>query len=521
MIVRGSTLLSWLLVVGVCGDRAALAAVAAKPAKTAAVATKPAPVASAAAAAAPPRHVDLAKVELGGVVYVPRALAAPTMPGGDKPPKGKLAALSAQLAKAKPAAKAKAAETLAMALWWLPAPEGDREGARKTLREAVGEGGVAPESIVHRLAVVEQTLGDSVRAEAAWTELATRFPTSKVASEARARASFNALGRGTGAVPPIVWDEKTPAETIYVAVWIALRDGRADEALRAMEAAALAWTDKAATPVIRAELTLLLAYAGAAPAHVAQVLGDAARREGTDVNLVLLAAADAFRDGGELDGALELVAAITAVDAALTVEVESRRAALRALLGEPTGAADAALAAWTAASSDGSAIGSPRKEALLTALLELAGELARTYFGTGDERYRAAARRLYAAVVAVPGRDEAAAVKRAAGALVLPSTGPGALTLDVAGRVTQARLGEVRVCYVRALQTERELRGTIVLDLALSDVGLVERAVVTGPESLAAVASCVSGRARGWRFPVPPGAGAARVTLPIALAPTL
>ena len=83
-----------------------------------------------------------------------------------------------------------------------------------------------------------------------------------------------------------------------------------------------------------------------------------------------------------------------------------------------------------------------------------------------------------------------------------------------------ARFQEVLACYEGRLQGERTLGGALTVRLEVDQRGAVA-GVTTEPAGgltgMAAVASCVEGRARGWTLPSRPRPGVARISLPFVL----
>jgi hypothetical protein len=77
------------------------------------------------------------------------------------------------------------------------------------------------------------------------------------------------------------------------------------------------------------------------------------------------------------------------------------------------------------------------------------------------------------------------------------------------------RLQEVSACYATILQGSREIAGTLKLILEVAQDGQVIGAATdpaAGETGLAAVGSCIEGRARTWRLPSRSRPGVARIT---------
>jgi len=90
-----------------------------------------------------------------------------------------------------------------------------------------------------------------------------------------------------------------------------------------------------------------------------------------------------------------------------------------------------------------------------------------------------------------------------------------ALSRDLIRRVIREHVNEVRYCYERALQSSPGLWGKVQVRFVINASGSVQQtAVIENTLGGDAVASCVSGRVKSWRFPRPRGGGVVIVSYP-------
>jgi hypothetical protein len=90
-----------------------------------------------------------------------------------------------------------------------------------------------------------------------------------------------------------------------------------------------------------------------------------------------------------------------------------------------------------------------------------------------------------------------------------------ALSRDLIRRVIREHVNEVRYCYERELQSSPGLWGKVQLRFVINASGGVQQtAVIENTLGGDAVANCVSGRVKTWRFPRPRGGGVVIVSYP-------
>ena len=98
---------------------------------------------------------------------------------------------------------------------------------------------------------------------------------------------------------------------------------------------------------------------------------------------------------------------------------------------------------------------------------------------------------------------------------------------EVDGELSQAAITRVlgrqkkalRDCYERALKRDRGLKGKIVISFEIMETGRTSNIDIDDQMGSKAVASCIKGRVRYWRFPKPAG-GSVFVNLPIVFQPS-
>ncbi len=100
----------------------------------------------------------------------------------------------------------------------------------------------------------------------------------------------------------------------------------------------------------------------------------------------------------------------------------------------------------------------------------------------------------------------------------------GSLSKDDIRKGVEAHRGEVEACYaelVKRVKKGAPPKGTAKLKFEVAPDGSVADAEVSGPAGLeeAAFVSCVTGKAKKWKFAEPQGGGYVKVTYPVQLEP--
>jgi len=96
-----------------------------------------------------------------------------------------------------------------------------------------------------------------------------------------------------------------------------------------------------------------------------------------------------------------------------------------------------------------------------------------------------------------------------------PIVARNALPPDVIRRVINRSKGQIRACYERELQRDRDLEGKIAVKWIIGATGGVVRVIIVENNmGNREVARCISERIKTWRFPPPAGGGTVEVNYP-------
>ena len=95
----------------------------------------------------------------------------------------------------------------------------------------------------------------------------------------------------------------------------------------------------------------------------------------------------------------------------------------------------------------------------------------------------------------------------------------GELSQAAISRVLNRQKKALRDCYERALKRDRSLKGKIVISFEILETGRTSNVEIDDRMGSTAVARCISGRVKYWRFPKPAG-GSVFVDLPIVFQPS-
>jgi hypothetical protein len=97
-------------------------------------------------------------------------------------------------------------------------------------------------------------------------------------------------------------------------------------------------------------------------------------------------------------------------------------------------------------------------------------------------------------------------------AAVKPKLEPSAVSAVVA----QHRV-EVLRCFAEGKKADRNLQGTLTLQLAVDAAGKVQHVAIKSTLSIPVVSNCVSRAATAWKFPNRPGGDVANVAYPFTI----
>ena len=95
----------------------------------------------------------------------------------------------------------------------------------------------------------------------------------------------------------------------------------------------------------------------------------------------------------------------------------------------------------------------------------------------------------------------------------------GELSQAAISRVLNRQKKALRDCYERALKRDRGLKGKIVISFEILETGRTSNVEIDDRMGSSAVAKCIRGRVKYWRFPKPAG-GSVFVDLPIVFQPS-
>ena len=108
--------------------------------------------------------------------------------------------------------------------------------------------------------------------------------------------------------------------------------------------------------------------------------------------------------------------------------------------------------------------------------------------------------------------------KIAASAVVVPEGDPaveGSLTKEEIEAVIRANLAQIKACYERFLQSNRDLAGRVTTNFTISAEGRVTSASVASSDlGSPGAEGCMTGAIRRWKFPLPRGGGVVQVKYP-------
>lgn len=94
----------------------------------------------------------------------------------------------------------------------------------------------------------------------------------------------------------------------------------------------------------------------------------------------------------------------------------------------------------------------------------------------------------------------------------------GGLDRDAISAVIQRNLGQVRFCYEQGLQGTPSLQGRVAVDFTISGQGTVIAAQIANSSlNSKIVEECITMRLKSWKFPLPQGGVAVKVSYPFVL----
>ena len=243
-------------------------------------------------------------------------------------------------------------------------------------------------------------------------------------------------------------------------------------------------------------------------------------KDKADAGKVLAGLATAYQlvgDHGRRLAVLEVLA--TGASASFLADLRFYEADAALHLGDPPRAAAYVREAWTAAEKGGKSVPPANREAIARQMFGLASLFHRVYGTSFDVQYGQAARELFAAYLAIPGRPDVEDAKaRAAQLEKLLGNKEAARYGKHDEEVLKVLIREYRdtvtACYEAELQKTPELGGKLKLVVELQASGDVASVKPDGkPGALAGVAKCVGERATIWAFPARTLPGKTRISV--------
>jgi hypothetical protein len=376
---------------------------------------------------------------------------------------------------------------------------------------------------------------DMPTAESVYEELNTRFASDPAAFEFQLYLGWSRLRQGKHAaalsslalyaladrLAPTTPEAKAlEAYTAFVAAWARWGAGGTG-AFDAIRAAYLGWTTPESKPAVEGDFILIAARAGTPSATAIEALRQGSAPEALAKNLIGLS--NAYAAAGhfaEAAAVIDQAAGAAGIDPGDVAKLRFTQAQYIMRLGQPAETAAATDAAYKAAPT------AQAKVELATGALGLA-KLFHTIYSTAlDEAYYPAAKALYLGVAVNGDAAQKTEAENLTGQLDQTKSnskaGTGKHQIEVIGPLVAMRELDLVACYEASLLAAPTLAGTLELKLDVAATGAIEGATTSPPggqEGLAAVASCVEARARGWKLPARTMPGRTAITATYTLAP--
>jgi hypothetical protein len=491
--------------------------------------------------AGPPAPADeehvVAELAIEGIRFTPGALGYPSM---HQVTRGKtsLAAARKKLARRPTLTDVQLFASLA---WAEAARLGDsapdqagalREEARAALEQSRAAAGDKVDPVTLQMsATAAMWLGDAATATAIYEQLLARFPGHEGAASFRTwLASLYLQQDRLGDARTLVADWKpadVPELQAYVQAWVAFAARDYPLARSAIASAASRWKDPATRPGVDRDLVLILARGDGEPTEAVAAIGAATGGDAQARKVLVARLADAYKFAGAFARAAASldVLAEGATPEELVV-IRFQQADFHFRLNQPARAAERAIEAHGALAACGAPCAGETAEAVTGRVAKLAQFSHGVFATTQDPAHAEAARTLYTAYLAIPGRADAETVqsylKNLEDTRANAPAGQGKHGDKLAGDLVLVRREALAACYEAVLVAEPALSGAIKLSIAVSSQGEVTGAATDpagGQEGLAAVARCLDQRVRTWSFPARSLPGETRIHVPITVAP--
>jgi tetratricopeptide (TPR) repeat protein len=395
--------------------------------------------------------------------------------------------------------------------------------ARQALADAVAAANdKADELTLELLARYSLLVGDLAAADRTWEMLVTRYPGNKDVDVFRAWWVYTRLAQSRNAEAAALLAnaaiDKTP-ELGYMTAWVRWRSGDRRGTWQAIRHVVEQWSDPAATAdnpyrlsVLVPETLRFAARTGASLDDTAAVIATAIGKQPGDAYDMWKQIGVAMRLAGRSADAIaadDKALAVTSAPASEAVAILLEDAQLAARLDAPDAVANKATRAVAAITRCGSACSAEDVDRAFTRIGNTAMFLHSIYTSANDDRYYEPARTLY--------RLSADKVSDRA---LHDELGNDLVHLELSHQALKphtGRLGkhvkdviidhnqEVEACYEAALAANDKLAGTIDVTIQIEERGVVHDASAVpaaDAAALSALAGCLGGAIRSWKFPV-------------------
>jgi hypothetical protein len=480
---------------------------------------------------------DVQPQEIKGVVWEPEALGAPGMPLVDAKKKTTIDKQRAAFEKAKdPVVKQAHAAVLATMLYVKAKDaKGDEKSklytdARQVLRDvAAATGDKVDELTLRLLGSYELLLEDYPAAEKAWATLVAKAPKDKDVLTNKAWWGYSLLKQFKNADALAAVGSENLAEKqyelAYVIAWAKWRTGDKKGAWEALLVAAKGWGTNPGRDKVDNDIQLFAGRSDVSlDATVEALTPIYGKAPDQQYGLLSKLGLQAYLLGGRwADGVAVLDKAIAAAGAKVPANdrptIRYTQADYTVRLDDPVGAAKFAKEAIDALPACGTKCSEKDKSMLVQYVYFLGRLFHVVYANTHDDRYYQPAHDLYAVSVSKilddktrqEAQKEADTLEKTFQAM---KAGVGKHEKGSIGALLGRRNIEVQACYEHALGSNPKLAGTLVVSLESDQTGDI-KGVATEPagglQGMAAVATCVTERAKKWKLPTRAQAGSTRI----------
>jgi hypothetical protein len=489
---------------------------------------------------------DVQPQEIKGIVWEPEALGKPGMPMVDAKKKTTLDKQRQAYEKAKdPVLKQAHAAVLATMLYVKAKDaKGDDktklyQDARQVLRDvAAATGEKVDELTLRLLGSYELELEDFAAAEKAWGQLVAKAPKDKDVLTNKAWWGYSLLKQSKNADALAAVGSETVSEKhyelAYVIAWAKWRTGDKKGAWDALLVAAKGWGTNPGRDKVDNDIQLFAGRNELSPDETVTALTPIyGKSPDQQYGLLSKLGLQAYLLGGRwADGVAVLDKAMAAVGSKVPVNdrptIRYTQADYTVRLDDPVTSAKFAKEAVDALPACGTKCSDKDKSTLVQYVYLLGRLFHVVYANTHDDRYYQPAHDLYALSVSKilddktrqEAQKEADTLEKTFKAM---KAGVGTHEKGSIGALLGRRNLEVQSCYEYALGSNPKLAGTLVVNLESDQTGTI-KGVSTEPagglQGMAAVASCVTEKAKKWKLPTRAQAGSTRIKASYSLGPS-